>query len=200
MPELRSALATALRPGRFGAGSGEPTLVLSERPVGTLIQLGGWPDSFAGTAGAVLARLGFGGVGDFHRAQETPDGVAFRLAPERLLLALESPSAWQAIAAGIDPALTPWLDLSHSRGLLAIAGADAPALLARLLPIDFDEAAFPPGQFVQSAIHSVAVLVHRPIARAAAFVVYLPRSYAVTVLELLAETAAPFGYRIETPD
>jgi heterotetrameric sarcosine oxidase gamma subunit len=200
MPELRSALAAALRPGRFGAGSGEPALALSERPLGTLIQLSGWRDTFEAAAGAVLQRLGFAGIGDFDRAQDTAAGVAFRIAPERVLMRLTSFDAWQAVAAGIDPALTPVLDLSHSRGLLAIAGGDASALLARLLPIDFDEAAFPPGHFVQSGIHSVAVLVHRPVVPGAAvFEIYLPRSYAASVCNLIAESAAPFGYRVDAP-
>jgi heterotetrameric sarcosine oxidase gamma subunit len=199
MPELRSALASELRPGRFGAGTGAPSLVFAERPLGTLIQLSGWPDSFQDAAGAVLARLGFAGPGGFAAAQETAAGIAFRIAPERMLLRLASPVAWTAAAVDIDPALTPVLDLSHSRGLLAIVGADAPSLLARLLPIDFDTASFPPGHFVQSAIHSVAVLVHRPVAPVAAFAVYLPRSYAATVWSVLAESAAPFGYRVDAP-
>jgi len=199
MPELRSALASVLRPGRFGAAADAPSLVLSEQPLGTLIQLSGWRDSFEDAAGSVLHRLGFPGPGGFAAAQGTAAGLAFRIAPERMLLRLASPVAWAAVAADIDPALTPVLDLSHSRCLLAIVGADAPALLARLLPIDFDDASFPPGHFVQSAIHSVAVLVHRPAAPGAAFAVYLPRSYAVAVWSVLAESAAPFGYRVAAP-
>jgi heterotetrameric sarcosine oxidase gamma subunit len=200
MPELRSALAAELRPGRFGAGSGEPSLVLYERPLGTLIQLAGWRDSFEAAAGAVLQRLGFAGVGNFERAQTAAAGVAFRIAPERLLVRLASPAPWQAVAAGIDPALTPVLDLSHSRTLIAVVGADAPALLARLLPIDFDDTAFPPAHFIQSAIHSVAVLVHRPAApEAAGFEITLPRCFAVALWSVLTESAAPFGYRVAAP-
>jgi len=43
------------------------------------------------------------------------------------------------------------------------------------------------------------VLVHRPSAAGAAFAVYLPRSYAVSVWDLLTESAAPFGYRVDPP-
>ena len=198
MPELRSALTAALRPGRCGAGSGEPSLVLSEQPLGTLMQISGWRDSFAGAAGAVLQRLGFADVGEFDRAQAATAGVAFRIAPERVLLRLASPASWQAVAAGIDPVLTPVLDLSHARTLVAIAGADTPALLARLLPIDFDDRTFPPGHFAQSGIHGVAVLVHRPATSGAGgFEIYLPRSYAASLWDLIAESAAPFGYRVD---
>lgn len=200
MPELRSALTAELRPGRFGAGSDEPSLVLSEQPLGTLVQISGWRDSFAGAAGAVLQRLGFAGVGEFDRAQATTAGVAFRIAPERVLVRLASSASWQAVPDGIDPALTPVLDLSHARTVVAVAGADVPALLARLLPIDFDDRAFPPGHFVQSGIHGVAVLVYRPATSGAGgFEIYLPRSYAASIWDLIAESAAPFGYRVDGP-
>ena len=197
MPELRSALAVHLRPGRFGAGSGEASLVLSEQPPGTLIQVSGWRDSFEVVAGTLLQRLGFAGVGGFDRAERSRAGVAFRIAPERVLLRLASSASWRSVADGVDPALTPVIDLSHARTVLSITGADAPSLLARLLPINLDEDAFPPGYFVQSGIHSVAVLVHRPATPASGFEIFLPRSYAVSLWDLICDSAAPFGYHVD---
>jgi heterotetrameric sarcosine oxidase gamma subunit len=194
MAEQRSALASVLRPGRLGAGAGEPGVVLAEAPIGALIQVSGWRDSFKQAVGALLQRLGFSGVGSFDTAGQAAGGVAFRIAPERVLLHLASPESWRAVAEEIDAAATPVLDLSHSRTRIVITGADAAALLARLLPIDFDEAAFPPGHFVQSAIHGAGVLVHRHAAR---FEVFVPRSFAVAIWEVMAESAAPFGYRID---
>ena len=85
MPELHSALAAHLRAGRFGA-AGEPRLILSERPLGVLMQLAGWRDSFEQAARPVLARLGLDGIGSFDRAQASDKALAFRIAPERLLL------------------------------------------------------------------------------------------------------------------
>ncbi|MDP1907019.1 MAG: hypothetical protein Q8K85_01870, partial [Hyphomicrobium sp.] len=74
-------------------------------------------------------------------------------------------------------------------------------LLARGLPIDLNAAAFPPDNFVQSGIHSIGVLVHRRANEngAPVFEVHVPRSYAVTIWEFLAESAAPFGYRTGEP-
>ena len=196
MPELRSALATPLRAGRFGASAGDPGVVLSERPLGTLIQIAGWRDSFEPAVGAVLQRLGFPGVGGFDRAQVAGDALAFRCAPERVLLRLASPAVWAGVSAGLDQALTPVLDLSHSRTVLSLAGANVADLLARVLPIDCDGAEFPVDRFVQSALHSVGVLVHR---RAAGFEIYVPRSFAVAIWEVLTENAGPFGYRVDGP-
>lgn len=196
MPELRSALATQLRAGRYGAGTGDPGVVLTERPLGTLVQIAGWRDSFESAAGAVLQRLGFRGVGDFDCAQVAGDALAFRCAPERVLLRFASPAAWAAIFAGIDQALTPVLDLSHSRTVLSLTGAKVADLLARVLPIDCDDAEFPVDRFVQSALHSVGVLVHR---RAGGFEISVPRSFAVAIWEVLTENAEPFGYRVDGP-
>jgi heterotetrameric sarcosine oxidase gamma subunit len=196
MPELRSALATEARAGRFGAGSGEPSVVVSERPLGTLIQLSGWRDNFGAAGGAVLQRFGFPGVGEFGRAQVAQDAVAFRIAPERVLVRFASSTFSQKLE-GVGVALTPVLDLGHSRTLVAIAGTGAPDLLARLLPIDFDEAGFPPGHFVVSAMHSVAVMVHRLAdPPGSVFEVYLPRSLAAALWKVIAESAAPFGYQV----
>jgi len=198
MPEVRSALTSHLQPGRFGA-AGESPLVLSERPLGTLIQLSGWRDSFENAARPLLARLGLEGIGMFDRAQISEKALAFRIAPERLLLRLPSAAVWAEIDPGIGPAQTPFLDLSHSRTLIRIGGAHAAALLARLMPIDFDEQAFGAGRFVQSGIHTVAVLVHRAADAdgAPAFDIYLPRSFTASLWDFIAQTAMPLGYRVD---
>jgi heterotetrameric sarcosine oxidase gamma subunit len=194
MPEPHSALITRLRQARLGAES----VVIGERPVGALMQIAGWPDSFSEAAAAIMRRLGFAGVGDFAHAQSASERIAFRIAPERILLHLPSPSDWAA-AGPIDPTLTSILDLSHSRTLIAMRGAQVRDVLARVLPIDLHESEFGPGRFAQSAIHSVGVLVHCRSEGADGPVVeiYVPRSFAASVWDLLIETAAPFGYRVE---
>ena len=197
MPELRSALTGHLRPGRFGA-AGEP-LVLSERPLGTLIQLSGWPESFEGAVRPVLEPLGLSGIGGFDRAQLSEKALALRVSPERLLLRLKSAGDWAKVGSGIDQALTPFLDLSHSRTVIRLVGANAAALLARLLPIDFEEQAFGAGRFVQSGIHTVAALVHRDADEAGVptYDIYVPRSFAASTWDLITRTAMPFGYRVD---
>jgi len=198
MPELRSALSSHIASGRFGA-PGEQ-LVFSEQPLGTLIQFSGWRGSFETAARPVMTRLGLDGIGAFDRAQASDKALAFRIAPERLLLRLASASDWAAIAPGIDAAQTPMLDLSHSRTVLRAAGAAARDLMARLMPIDFDAQAFAPGQFVQSGIHSTGVLVHRAADEGGApvFDIYMPRSFAASLWDFVTQTALPFGYRMET--
>lgn len=197
MPELRSALANHLKPGRFGA-AGEP-VALSEQPLGTLMQLSGWRGSFEDAAWPLLARIGLDGIGTFDRAQASSRALAFRIAPDRILVRLTSAADWSAIESSVDQAQTPTLDLSHSRTVLRVTGAAAPDLLARLMPIDFDAQAFAPGRFVQSGIHATAVLSHRRDDEGGApvFDLYLPRSFAVSLWDFITQTAMPLGYRVD---
>src|SRR3569832_213030 len=120
MPEVRSALVSHLEPGRFGAAGGQ--LVLSERPLGALIQLSGWRDSFESAARPLLARIGLDGIGSNEREQASGKALALRIAPELVLVRLTSPSDRPAIARDIDAAVTPVRDLSHSRTLLRVSG------------------------------------------------------------------------------
>ena len=192
MAESRSALATHLHPGRHGAGSHAPELVLGEAPMGKLLQLSGWPDSFQRAGEAVMLSFGFAGIGAFGVVQEAGEALAFRCAPERVLLHLPPDIA----APLVDPALTPLLDLSHSRTRITIAGGQASGLLVRVLPIDLDETVFPPGHFAQTGLHGAGVLLHRRVDR---FDIYVPRSYAVSVWRMLCVNAQGFGYLVSGP-
>jgi heterotetrameric sarcosine oxidase gamma subunit len=198
MPEFRSALAAHVTPGRFGAGDGEAPLVLSERPLGTLIQIAGWPGGFETAAGAVLKALGFDGVGGYGVAQSSGDALAFRIAPERVLIRLPARTAWDKAAANLDPAATPVLDFSHARTVIGIDGAAAADLIARFLPIDLHDSVFGPGRFALSGLHAVPVMLHRRADGGAgpAFELYAPYTWAASVWESLTESAAPFGYTV----
>ena len=192
MAESRSALAEHLHPGRHGAGLHVPDLMLGEAPMGKLLQLSGWPDSFERAGATVMHSLGFAGIGAFGVVQQAGEALAFRCAPERILLHVPSESA----APVVNPTMTPLLDLSHSRTRITVAGGQAGDLLARVVPIDLDVAVFPPGYFVQTGLHGAGVLLHRRMDR---FDVYVPRSYAVSVWHTLCENAQGFGYRVGGP-
>ena len=198
MPEFRSPLAACFLPGRYGAGTGDAPLTLGEMPLGALFQIAGWPQNFATKARTILGELGFVGIGDYATAQRAPGAIAFRIAPERILVRLFHPGAWGAVIAAADPVETPILDLGHSRTVMQIAGPAAKELLVRLLPLDLDEGVFTPNQFAQTGLHGVSVLLYRADDTPAALVydLYVPYTWTRTVWDMLRECAAPFGYRV----
>lgn len=198
MLEFRSPLAACCLPGRYGAGTGDAPLTLGEMPLGALFQISGWPQNFAIKAGDVLGALGFTGIGDHATAQRAPGAIAFRVAPERILVRLFRPSVGAAAIAAADPIETPILDLGHSRAVMRISGPANKELLARLLPIDLDEGVFVPDRFAQTGFHGVSILLHRvdDTPEGPVYDLYVPYTWARTVWEMVRECAAPFGYRV----
>jgi methylglutamate dehydrogenase subunit D len=198
MPEFRSALAAHVTPGRFGAGEGEAPLALRERPLGTLIQIAGWPGDFGTSVGAILKALGFDGVGGYGVAQSAGEALAFRIAPERVLIRPPDRAAWDKAAARIDPSVTPVVDLSHARTVIGIDGAAAAHLISRFLPIDLHDSVFGPGRFALSGLHAIPVMLHRRADGGAgsAYELYVPTTWAASVWESLSESATPFGYTV----
>ncbi len=196
MPEFRSPLAACYLPGRFGAGTGDAPLTLGEMPLGALFQITGWPQNFATKVCTILGVLGFTSIGDYATAQRAPGAIAFRIAPERILVRLFHPDAWGAVIAAADPVETPILDLGHSRTVMQIAGPAAKELLVRLLPLDLDEGVFTPNQFAQTELQGVSVLLYRAddTPEAPVYDLFVPYSWARTVWDMLRECAAPFGY------
>ena len=197
MPDLRSPLAMHATIGAYGAApAGGMPFVLSESAPGALAQIAGW-DDFAEAAAPALDRLGFDGLGDYRTAQRSGAVTSFRIAPDKILLRHHEAAGLDDALALLDGARAAPLDLSHSRWLVRVEGPAAADLLARLAPIDFDTAAFASGDFVQTGIHHVAVLIHR--VRPEAFEIYVPVTWTVSFWHLVCEAAAPFGYRVEEP-
>ncbi|MGR3913232.1 MAG: sarcosine oxidase subunit gamma, partial [Gammaproteobacteria bacterium] len=95
------------------------------------------------------------------------------------------------------PALAPEhgaiLDLSHSRTHLRIGGVQAATLLNRHLPLDLREASFKQGAVASSALHHAGVTLWRS---ARGYELFIPRGFALSLWEILLESAAQFGAEI----
>jgi sarcosine oxidase subunit gamma len=122
----------------------------------------------------------------------------FRIAPERLWFAAQVDdevfSQSNLVSLGGEAIVT---EMQHSRTVLRISGSGTETLLNRGLPIDLDASVFAAGNFVQSDIHHIPVLVHKlEGAEVTVFDVYVPRDLAESFWEWLVETAAPLGCEI----
>lgn len=75
-------------------------------------------------------------------------------------------------------------DQSDGWAALSLGGPDAREVLARLVPLDLDAAAFPPGSAGRSLLRHVMVLV---VATGGGFELLVPRSYARTAVGEIGE-------------
>jgi sarcosine oxidase subunit gamma len=196
MLEIRSAIADCKVPGRYGAGAS--SIAFAEKPIGCLIQVAGWPGRFELAATKIMQRLGFAELGGHRMAQGGEKKAAFRIAPENILLILSDRQEWEQAATDVDPSDLATLDLSQAKARIAISGKDARNLLVRVLPIDLHDGVFEEGHFAQTGLHSVSVLLHRLRDRenTAAYDLYVPYTWAVSVWHALTANALPFGYEV----
>ena len=97
-----------------------------------------------------------------------------------------SPEADDFVPA-IPPQMGAITSLSHSRTCMYIEGAQAAAVLAKGVPLDFHPDVFRVDQFALTGIHHTPVLIHRSAQDR--YEIYALRTYALTVWEWLTDAA-----------
>ena len=85
------------------------------------------------------------------------------------------------------------VDLSHAFTSIEIKGHEVKKFLNRHLPLDLRDQSFPIDSIASSAIHHVSVKIWR-IDRG--YRLFIPRGFALSIWEILLETACQFGYEI----
>lgn len=201
MLEPRSPLAAVYAVGSLGIDADPASVTIFERANCGLLQISGWPDSFAAVARQLAEFLDCEVPADCSKAASHGTLALFRVGPERLWLAGPGDDTLRArIEQTLPPQEVAVTNLGHSRTVLRILGPGIRVLLSRGLPIDLDERAFARDAFAQSVIHHVPVLVHRvDVPDEAAFDVYVSRDLAASFWGWLAAAAAPLGARVEAP-
>lgn len=159
-----------------GLNSDGQTVLVSEVKLGHLTQLAGW-ETFADAADTVLKTQGLSLPTDYRFPVHTDGKTVWRIAPDRVLLRSETPvdiSVPQDLVA---------LEISDARVCLTLEGEGAAGLLGRVIALDFSEAAFPTGTFVQTSLHHVGVLIER--LERDKFLVMLPTTWERSLTDLL---------------
>ena len=85
------------------------------------------------------------------------------------------------------------LDLSNAFTSIEIKGDNAKFFLNRHLPLDLRDNSFPINFIASSAIHHVSVKIWRTDK---GYRLFVPRGFALSIWEILLETASQFGYEI----
>lgn len=187
MLEPLSPLKTKCISGQHGA-AGKAGVVLGTRGLNGLWQIAGW-DEFEKTADPTLRSLGLEGLGTYRQSQTAGDVTSFRTAPDRLLLE----GCGDLTAHGSAELMV--LDLGHARTVITLEGPAARDLLSQVIAIDFTAGAFDAGEFLQTGIHHVGVLIH--CTGSNRFEILVPCTWAETIWEVLFENAVPHGLTIK---
>ncbi len=182
-----------------------------------IIQLAGWPESFAGVIARIGERTGWeiperpghaGGAGgitvfrvgaerlwiaSFRSPHDTFDfhkgDVDFEIGMGTAVISLEDICAESAAV---------WLEISAGIAVFQVSGASAEATLQKGTPIDLHPGAFPAGAAARSARRGIGFLVHRRDDEI--FEVYVNRSYAAAFRRRLCASALEFGYAVGNDD
>ena len=185
MVNRESALAAHYKTGHFGAES--TGVSLTEVHDLKLQQVAAWADSLTTVADKIADAIG---------CESAPKPGRCVAGSQATLLRIE-PLKWWVLGDVELPELTPeegaTLDLSHSRTCIRIEGDSAAELLNRHLPLDLREASFAEGAVASTAFHHVGVTLVR---RHCGYELFLPRGFAVSLWELLVESAEQFGVEV----
>ena len=186
MAERASALSGHYQRGNFGK-SGEAGVILSEVPGLMLHQLSAWPDTLdqVGLTGAQACVI-----------EQAPGPGRAAVGSHGALLRIE-PLKWWCYGVQL-PELAAEdgtaLDLSHSRTQLRIRGQAAQACLNRLVPVDLRPNGCPLNSVMSTAFHHVGITLWHS---KDGFELFVPRGFALSLWEVLTDTAAQFGVEIE---
>ncbi len=185
MAKRISALTAHYSPGRYGE-AGEAGVIFREVPALVLHQAAAWPETVDSIAAQLAEAAGAGAA----------PGPCLAVVGDRATLLRVEPLKWWIYGVAA-PVLAPeqgaTLDLSHSRTQVRVGGPRAADLLNRHLPIDLRDGSFPTGAVASTAFHHVGVTVWRS---QQGFELFMPRGFALSLWQLLLESAAQFGVEV----
>lgn len=162
-------------------------VTLSEVRNLNLQQLSLWPQTI--DAGARIAQeLGFSdGAPRFGCSVVHKQSVMMRIEPLKFWVIGTNPLNCDAEEGAT-------LDLSHSRTRLRIFGHHSMDVLNSFLPLDLRDRSFAVGQVASTGFHHVGVTLWRSTD---GYELFVPRSFAVSLWEMLVEGSEQYGLAIE---
>lgn len=196
IPVRRSALAGIREPGDFGAAPfNGPGILLSERTPVSVVQI----ETNSESAGDMIAATQqVIGTAPSARANRSTGAGRPRILGTGTGRWLVAEPAGRDLAATLRAALpdsAAVTDLSHARTVLRLSGRDARSLLAKGTSIDLHQAVFGPDTSRLTGLFHCAVLIDcrgsEPV-----YDIYVHRSYAVHLWEMLVDGALEYGCRV----
>ena len=185
MVERASALSGHYQRGNFGK-DGETGVILSEVSDLVLHQLSAWPDT--------LDQVGFMGA-QACMVDKAPGPGRAAVGSRGALLRIE-PLKWWCYGSQLPELVAEdgaTLDLSHSRTHLRVRGREAQVCLNRLVSVDLRPKGCPLDSVMSTAFHHVGITLWHS---KDGFELFVPRGFALSLWEVLTDTAAQFGAEV----
>jgi sarcosine oxidase subunit gamma len=194
MLERTSAIAANLAAGGRDGADGRRAFAIGEVRGWYLVQLGvfaGREAEFAAALDPILATP-LPPPGTVHTAVR---GRLYSIAKDQYWIVGAEAALAHELTSVVDPVVGTVTSLSHGRVRIAIRGAAAHVVLAKLLSVDLDPQVFKVGQARQTGLHHTGVLCERSADDR--YDLFVMRTFAASIWECLVDAALVFGYDIE---
>mgnify|MGYP003321809280 CR=1 FL=1 len=176
-----------IRPIRWMLLVLDDEIIFSEIRNLNIQQIAAWPDEISIIEIFFSDQLGVQKNIDFNKGEILKGNSLWRM----------EPSKWWLLGTSIEVPenLGTSLELSHAFTSISIEGENSDILINRHLPLDLRLDNFPINSSASSAIHHVSVKLFRFSEKE--FRLFIPRGFALSIWEILLETASQFGYEIK---
>ena len=180
-----SALDTIYKVGKYSS-SKKQSLTFKELKSLEILQIACWPDKIDEMNNLLSKELKIINIPSFNK------GIIF----ENKSLWRMEPLKWWLFNKEIEISkqIATILDMSHAFTGIEITGGNSSLFLNRHLPIDLRARNFPDLSSASTAIHHVSVKLFKISSNN--YCLYIPRGFALSIWEILLETADQFGYEV----
>ena len=161
-------------------------IIFSENRNLIIQQIAAWPDEILTLEKLFADQLGAQQV-EFNRGENFKNNSLWRMEPLKWWLMGSTISLPENLGTS--------LELSHAFTSIKVGGEKSEILLNRHLPLDLRLENFPIHSSASSAIHHVSVKLFRLSDKE--FNLVIPRGFALSIWEILLESASQFGYEIK---
>ena len=181
-----SAIKQNYNVGKFSF-NGNTGIIFSENNNLSIQQIAAWPEEILNVEKLFSDQVGIQQQIDFNRGEVMKNNSLWRMEPLK----------WWLLGSTINlpENLGTSLELSHAFTSIKVGGETSEILLNRHLPLDLRLENFPIHSSASSAIHHVSVKLFRLSAKE--FNLFIPRGFALSIWEILLQSASQFGYEIK---
>ena len=180
-----SALETLYKVGKYSTHE-KHSLIFKEIKNLEITQIACWPEKLIELNNLLAKKLNINNMPSFNKGIIFENNSLWRMEPLKWWL-------FNSVIEVSDEIATT-LDMSHAFTGIEIKGDSSALFLNRHLPIDLRNKNFPDLSSASTAIHHVSIKLFKISLNN--YRIYIPRGFALSIWEILLETADQFGYEV----